>query len=181
VLRYAYGELKPNTFIPRKKRKVSMGGGGADDFDSACGFQGAKRADQILIDIVEKLAKANQPLPPEVDNGKQVSVTCACQGGWSLVAGLDTLLEKCLHFRDEYGTDQLVREYGSKPDRNWGGHCLRGQTAENLEQRQIGVERGLTDPVTAVRPPPVVEDIRQMAVQCKDEICLARGHRAPGA
>ena len=50
------------------------------------------------------------------------------------------------------------------------GDAVVAERVERLEQRQVGVERRLAEPVAAVRPAAVVQDLGQVAVQREDEI-----------
>ena len=59
------------------------------------------------------------------------------------------------------------------------GHRISREAAENLQQREIGVERRLADPVAPVRPAPMVQDVGQVTVQREYEVRLAGTHRTP--
>src|SRR2546422_10801928 len=52
---------------------------------------------------------------------------------------------------------------------------LGGQLLEPLREREVGVQRGLAQPVAAVGPAAVIEDVGQMTVEGEDEL-----HRVPG-
>ena len=86
------------------------------------------------------------------------------------MACLDSLFEKSLHFGDEHRARELIREHGGEADGNGGRYGISRQATQDFQERQIGIESGLTDPVAAVRPAPMVQDVRQMTVQREDEI-----------
>ena len=130
--------------------------------------------------LVEQLAQPDQSLPPEFHQRQQVTVAGRCQRGGRLVAGLDALVEKSLHFGDEDRTGQLIGENRGEADGDRRGHVVRRQAAERFQQRQVGVERRLADPVAAMGPAPMVQHVGQVAVQREDEVRRTGTHRAPG-
>ncbi len=155
-----------------------MSRGRADDLDPSCCFEGSEGSDQVAIDIVEQLPQPDQPVPPEPHQWKEVGFTGGSEGGRRLIAGLDPLIEEGLHLGDEGRVGQLVGEDRRKADGDRRRDGIGCQAAKHLEQRQVGIERGFTEPVAAVRPTAVVQHIGQVAVQGEDEVHRAGAHRA---
>src|SRR2546426_6480638 len=69
----------------------------------------------------------------------------------------------------------LFRSPRREADRQGGRGPLGGQLLEPLQEREIRVQRGLAQPVAAVGPAAVIEDVRQVTVEREDEL-----HRVPG-
>ena len=61
-----------------------------------------------------------------------MAVTGRGQGGRSLVARLDPLVEERLHFGDEDGIGELIGENRRETDGNRGGHRIGCESPENL-------------------------------------------------
>src|SRR6266576_2703420 len=72
-------------------------------------------------------------------------------------------------------SSRVSREHQSESDGHGRGRAFGSQFLEPLQQREIRVERGLAQPVAAVRPAAVVQDVRQVTVEPEDEL-----HRVPG-
>ncbi len=157
-----------------------MGGGGADDLDATGRFELPERADQVMIDTVEQSLQAFESLSPELHQREEVAVTCRCQRRRSLSARLDALLKKSLHFGDKVGAGKLVRENRGKADGHRSRHRIGGQSAQDLEQGEVGVECSFADPVASMGPTPMVQHIWKVTVEREYEIRVPRAHRAPG-
>ena len=77
--------------------------------------------------------------------------------------------------RTNVGLASWLASTGVKPIVTGAGDpTRRSSAAQRLEQRQVGVERRLAEPVAAVRPAPVIEHVRQVAVQREDEVHRGR-------
>ena len=75
---------------------------------------------------------------------------------------------------------ELVREHRREADRHRRARVVGGgrELLQLLEQGEVAIERRFAQPVAAVRPPPVIQHVRQMAVQREDEIHRSRGQPA---
>jgi hypothetical protein len=133
-----------------------------------------------MIDTLEQIVETIQPLSPELYEREQVAVTGRRQRCGSLIARLDALLKKSLHFGDKVGAGELVRENRGKADGDGRRDRVDGQSPQDLQQGKIGVEGCFTDPVASMRPAPMVQDIWEVTVEREDEIRGPRAHRAPG-
>jgi hypothetical protein len=65
-----------------------------------------------------------------------------------------------------------------EPDRDRRGDVPVGELAQPLEQRQVGIDGGFAQPVAAVRPAAVIQDIGQVAVQREDRVHCVPGQAA---
>jgi hypothetical protein len=111
---------------------------------------------------------------PEVHQRKQVPLRGRGEGGGGLVAGEEALGEERLHLPDEYGARELSCEHRGDADGYGCGDALGFEPAQHFDQREVGVERGLTEPVAAMRPAAMVQHVGQVAVQGEYEV-----HRKP--
>src|SRR5207244_3824969 len=79
-----------------------------------------------------------------------------------------------LHLLREGRAGQLIRENRSESNGQRRWRALGGQLLYPLQEGEIGVERGLAQPVAAVGPAAVIEDVREVTVEREDEL-----HRVP--
>ena len=174
VLGAADRELEPDALVAREQREEAVGRGRGDGLDPPALLQRPKRRDDVATEVVKEPAQAGQPLAPELHQRDQMLLAGRGERHPGLVAGHEPLGEERLHLADEGRTHQLIRQDRRDADGERRGHSLGLQGAQLLDQRQVGVERGLAEPVAAVRPAPVVEDLGQVTVQREDEV-----HRRP--
>ena len=171
-------ELEPDALVARQQRQEAVRRGRADDLELPRRFEGAESGHQVAVHRLEQAPQPGEALPPVRHQRQQVRVGRLGERRRRLVTGGEALLEERLHLPDERRTGELVREHGREPDRHGGGRGLVAELSEDLQQRQVGVERRLADPIAAVRPSAVVEDVRQVAVQRQDEVHARSGHGA---
>ena len=167
VLVLAHRELQPDAFVPAEEREVAVRGGGPDDLETTLLLEPAKGGDEICVDSPEQLPQAIESRPPEFHQ--------RAERRRGFVAGSQTLAEELLHLAGEGGARQLVRQHRRESDRHGGRRLLGGQLLEPLQQGEIRVERGLAQPVAAVGPAAVIEDVREVTVERENEL-----HRVPG-
>ena len=175
VLLLAHGELQPDAFVPTEERQVAVRRRGSDDLETTLLLQAAKGGDEICVDSPEQRLQATEPRPPEVHERHERRLAGGPERRRCFVAGGQALGEERLHFAGEGGTRQLVREHRREADRQGGRGPLGGQLLEPLQEREIRVQRRLAQPVAAVGPAAVIEDVRQVTVEREDEL-----HRVPG-
>src|SRR5688500_5409838 len=96
-------------------------------------------------------------------------------------ARLEPLVEVQLELAVKGGTRELVGEHRRESDRDGRRHVGVVERAERLEERQVGVDRRLADPVAAVWPTTVIQHVREMAVEREDEIDAGFAHARSGA
>ena len=160
VLRGADGELQPDALVAREQRQEAVGRGRADDLDPAGRLERAERGDEIAVDGVEQRAEPAAAAPARTPPAAAGALAGLGERRGRLGAGREPLVEERLHLADERRAGELVGEHRREADRHRGRRLLVAEPAERLEQRQVGVERGLADPVASVRPAPVVEHVR---------------------
>src|SRR5213078_5214584 len=148
---------------------------GADDLEATLLLEPAKGGDEICVDSPEQLPQTGEPRPPVVYEWHERPIAGRLQRRGRFVAGGQPLREERLQFAGEGGARKLVRQHRRESDRQRGRRPFGGQLLEPLQEREVGVQRGLAQPVAAVGPAAVIEDVRQMTVEREDEL-----HRVPG-
>src|SRR3989442_15749434 len=83
-------------------------------------------------------------------------------------------LEPALHVRFELTHEGWVRELigedGRDAEGDGGRDALLLERVQRFDQRQVAIERGLTQPHAAVWPAAVMQNVRQVTVEGQDEI-----------
>ena len=113
---------------------------------------------------------AVQPIAPVPRQGDEMFVIGAGDRVRGFTTRDDPLLEVRLQLSRESRRHELVRQNRRKADGHGSGRTFRRELAQRLEQRQVGIDRRFAQPVAAVRPTPMVQDIREVTVQPEDEI-----------
>jgi hypothetical protein len=181
VLRHADGELEPDALVPREERQKPVGGSRAEDLDPAPRLEIAERAHEIGAGGLEQVPKPREPVTPVAHERQEVRLGRGdVERG--LVAGLEPLGDERLELVNEDRAGELVGEHRREADGDGRRDVLVVERAQRLEQRQVGVERGFAEPVAAVRPAPMVEDPREVAMEHQHEVHLGSGQaRGPRA
>jgi hypothetical protein len=86
------------------------------------------------------------------------------------ITRLEPLREEGLQLHSEVGMGELIREDWRDTDGERRPRFVAGQPVEGLDQREVGVDRRFTEPVTAVGPAPVVQHPGEVTVQGEYEI-----------
>jgi hypothetical protein len=173
----AQDQLKPDALFPAQEREKAMGGRRADDLDPSSRFQPPESSHQPPIQPMEEALETEKPLPPEVHHGEEALLPRPGQSCSRLLARVQTALEKAIHFRVEDRTGQLIRQYRcyGKGDRCVDLVLL--QLQENLQKREVAVQRGLAEPVTPLGSAAVIEQVGKVAEESQDEV----HRRSPGS
>ena len=178
VLRRPDRELEPDALVAREQRQEPVRRRRPDDLELARGLEGAERRHEVAVHRLEQPAEPGQALAPVRDQRQEMAVARLGERGRRLVAGGEPLLEEGLHLAHEHRARELVGQDRREADGDGSRGRLVAQLPERLQQGQVGVERRLADPVTAVRPPPMVQHVGQVAVQRQHEVHRGSGHRA---
>ncbi len=177
MLRGSDGKLQPNALVACQQREKAVRGGGADDLEASRGLERAEGADEVTAGLVESAPEPEKPLAPELRERQQPAVTGRAQRGRRFGAGREALVEERLHLLHELGARQLVGQHRRDADRHRRRHGLGAELLQDLEERKVGVERRLAEPVASVRPPPVIEDVGQVTMECENEVRSGTRHR----
>ena len=163
-------ELKPDALVAREQREKAVGRGGGDRLDASAVLQSPERGHDVAADVVEQPMQARQALAPELHQRQEIAFARRVERALGFVAGEEPLAEERLHLADEGRARELIGQHGRDAQGERRGDALGLQRAELLDQRKVGIERGLAEPVTAMGPAAVVEHPGQVTVQGEDEV-----------
>src|SRR6266705_2788105 len=166
----AHRQLQPDAFVAAQERQVAVRRRRSDDLEASLLLEAAERRDQVPVDRPEQRLQAIEARPPEFHERQQGGVAARRQRRRSLVARGQALGEERVHLARERGARQLVREHRRESDRHGRRRAFGGELREPLQQRERGVERGFTQPVAAVRPAAMIEDVREVTVEREYEV-----------
>ncbi len=97
-------------------------------------------------------------------------ITQLLEGGEVSGSRLDLLVQVIFELPAKDFGSQHFRQDRSNPQGNPGAPAFGAQAPEGLEQGDVGFGRGLVEPIHAVGPVAVADDIRQMGMEHKGEI-----------
>ncbi len=92
------------------------------------------------------------------------------EGGQVIGGRLDLLVQVVLELPAKDFGRQHFRQDGGDPQGNPGAAAFGAQAVEGLEQGDVRFGRGLVEPIHAVGPAAVADDVRQMGMEHKGEI-----------
>jgi hypothetical protein len=163
--RGARPELQVDRLIAREQRQVAVRCRARDDLDVAGPLKVGERPGDIAADPAVHLPHALEELLPEVREAYDL-----------LLAGTDEVLARFdagppgsvvvkRKFLLKFGRGKLFGQHRRQVDRPFGRDPVGDQTVGRLEQGQVTLEGGLTEPVAAVGPAAVIDDHWEMRVE----------------
>ena len=182
MLLAAHHKLQSDAFVAGEERQVAVRGRRSDDLEAAPLLEAPEGGDQVRVDRPEQRLQAVEPRLPERDQRHDARLAGRGQLRRGLVAGGKALGEEGVHLAREGRARQLVRQHRRESDCHRRRGSLGGELLEPLQEREIRVQRGLAQPVAAVRPAPVIQDVGEMTMEGEDEVhhssASARRYRA---
>ncbi len=157
--------------VPPQQGQIPVGGSGGDDFQDSRVHQSPAGPQQVLAEV---LAEGPAQLPvvglPPLGQGGEVVVPQPLEGIQIIPGRLDLVIQVFLKLFLEGGRSQHLRQDGGDPQGDPGSQALLLQAVEDLEQRDVGLGRRFVEPVHAVGPTAVADDVGQMGMEHKGEI-----------
>ena len=98
------------------------------------------------------------------------------EGGQVIPGRLDLVVQVVLELLAKDLGGQHFRQDGGDPQGNPGAAAFGAQAVEGLEQGDVGFGRGLVEPIHAVGPAAVADDVREMGMEHKGEISQGFSH-----
>jgi hypothetical protein len=163
-------ELELDALVAREQRQKPVRRRGPDDLDPATRLEVAEYGNDVAVDRPEERAQAREALAPVVDERNEMRVAGLLERRRRFVAVVEALLEVQLELSAKRVARQLIREHGREPDGHGRGDAFRIERPERLDEREIRIDRRLGDPVAAVRPASVIQDVREVAMEREDEV-----------
>ena len=141
-----------------------------DELEPAFLLELPECADEVAAERVVELEETREPLAPVFDDRKQMRIVSVAHLALGFVARFESLLEELAQLALEHRARELIRENRRDAERDRRGDFLFRERLKRIDQRQVRVYRRLRDPVAAVWPATVIQDVWKMAVQREYEI-----------
>ena len=143
-----------------------MGGSGADDLQAGLLLQLSKSPEDVPVDFLEESLESKEPVSPVVHQGQEFLVPCLNPGKPALRrrpsdaglknASISSLNPSLTSWFARTGVIPRVR--GVDPL-----SLLEGP--KGLEERQVGIQRRLTEPIASMGPTAMIQDVGEVAVE----------------
>ena len=163
--------------VPAQQGQIAVGGGGGDDFEDPGVHQPPEGPDQILAKI---LAEGPLHFPvagfPHLGHGGEMLISQLLEGGQVILGRLDLFVQVVLELLAKDVGGQHLRQNGGDSQGNPGFEAFGAQAVEGLEQGDVRFGRGLVEPIHAVGPAAVADDVREMGMEHKGEISQGFSH-----
>ncbi len=156
----AGANLCANALVGAQQRHVAVGGGAGDDLDQAGVVEVAKAFDDVAAEGSEIVEGGGEEAAPEAGGLGEVEVAGLDEVGLVFPRGDDLASEIFGELGDEVGMAELLEQNRREVDDEVGGDSVSLEVGEDAEQRKVGLCGGLVQPLDAVRPRAVVDDVR---------------------
>lgn len=162
-------DLRAEAFIGTEQRHVAVCGGAGDDLENAAVGEGAEAGSDVAVQCFELLEGIGEEALPEA-RGLGVDVLAdGEEEGLVFAGGGDFAVE----IAGEFGTEDRVRELLEKDGREieiaveWDVVFI--EAIECAQQREVGFGGCFEEPLDAMWPAAVVDDVGQMRVERNGE------------
>ena len=167
-------ELEVDRLVAAEEREVAVGRGTGDHLDVAAALELGEGAGDVAADPAMHLPHALVELFPKRREPHDLLVPAGLEVCTRFHTGAPNVLVVKREFLLKLRRGELLRQDRREVDRPLGRDAVGDEAVGRLEQREVALERGLAEPVAAVRPPAVIQHHREVGVQDQRE---GRAHR----
>jgi hypothetical protein len=162
-------DLGAQALIRAEQRHIPVSRSRGDHLDHARVVEVAKAADDIAVERLEVIQRGGEETAPET--GSLGKVPIARLDEVSLIfPGSDDLPSQVFReLGNEIWMGKLFQQDGGEADIEVRRNAIALQTAEDTEQGQVGFGGCFVQPLNAVGPSAVIDDVRQMRMQSESE------------
>ena len=162
-------DLGADGFVGAEEGHVAVGGSAGDDVDEADLVEVAEAADDVAVEGVEVVEGLGEEAVPEAGGLGEVMVAGLGEEGLVFAGGGDLAGEVAGELGDEDGVGELLEQDGGEIEVAVEADAVALEVGEHAEEREVGFGGGFVEPLDAVRPGAVVDDVGQVRVQSEGE------------
>jgi len=158
-------DLGAKAFVGAEQRHVAVSCAAGDDLDQTEVVEVAEAGDDVAVEVVELVEGFGEEALPEARGFGEVIFAGAFEEGFVFAGGVDLALDVARELGEEDGVGELLEEDGREIEVAVEGDAIAFEVAEDAEEREIGFCGGFEEPLHAVGPGAVVDDVGKMGVQ----------------
>ena len=162
-------DLGADTFVGAEKGHVAVGGAAGDDVDQADVVEVAEAGDDVVVEVIEVFEGLREEAMPEAGGLGEVGFAGLDEEGLVFAGGDDLAVEVVGEFGDEDGMRELLEKDGGEIEVAVETDLVALEIFEDAEEREVGFGGGFVEPLHAMRPGAVIDDVGQMRVQGEGE------------
>ncbi len=162
-------DLGADGFVGAEERHVAVGGSAGDDVDEADVVEVAEAGDDVVVEVIEVFEGLREEAVPEAGGLGEVSFAGLDEEGLVFAGGDDLAVEVVGELGDEDGVGELLEKDGREIEVAVEADAVALEVFEDAEEREIGFGGGFVEPLHAVRPGAVIDDVGQVRVQGEGE------------
>jgi hypothetical protein len=136
-----------------------------DDVDQARVVEVAEAFDDVLAESVEVVEGLGEEAVPEAGGLGVVGLAGLGKEGLVFAGGHHLAAEILGELREEDRVGELLEQDGRKVEIAVQADAVTFQIPKGAQKREIGLCSGLVEPLHAMRPGAVIDDVGQMRVQ----------------
>ena len=170
--------LGTDALVGAEQGHVAVGCAAGDDLDEALVVEVAEALDDVAVERLEVADGIGETLAPEAGGLGVAGFAHRGEVGFIFAGGDDLALDVLGELGFEDGMGKLFEQDGRQVEVAVEGDAVALEIAEDAEQRQVGLGGSFMEPLNAMWPGSVVDDVRQVGVQ--GEIEKTSGLRCGG-
>jgi hypothetical protein len=163
-------DLGADALVGAEQRHVAVGGAAGEDLDHAGVVEVTEAADDVSTDGVEVVERGGEEAAPHARGLGEVHVSGLDEVGFVLAGGDYFAREIAGKFGEEEWVGELLHQDGREIDIEVGGNAVALQAGEHAQQGEIGFGRDLVQPLNAMGPGAVVDDVGQVGVEGQRQV-----------
>ena len=157
--------LGADTLVGAEQRHVAVGRAAGEDFDHAVVVEVAESLDDVAAEGVEIVQRGGEEAPPEARGLGEVEIAGLDEIGLVFAGGDDFASEVPGELGDEDWMGELFQQDGRQIEVEVGGDTVAFEVAEHAQQGKVGFGSCFEQPLDAMRPGAVVDDVGEVGVQ----------------
>ena len=169
VSRDGCADLGTDALIGAKERHVAVGGSTGDDVDEAGVVEVTEGLNNILIEGVEVFEGLREKMLPETGGFSEMVFSCLTEERLVFASGDNFAVEVVGKLGEEDGVGELFEQDGREIEIAVEADVVALKIFEDAQEGKVGLGRSLEEPLDAVRPSAMVNDVRQVCVQGEGE------------
>lgn len=167
VCRNCSADLGANALVSAEQRHVPVSRPAGDDLNKTSIVEVAEAGGNITVESPEVFQRLREKAMPEARRFCEVGFAGLDEESLVFTSCDDLAVQVIREFRDEDGVGQLLQQHWRKIEIAMKADVIAFKTPQNPQQREVRFSRSLVKPFHAVRPGAMVDDVRQMSVQCE--------------
>ena len=162
-------DLGADALVGAEQGQVAVGGAAGDDVDEAKVVEVAEAFDDVAVEGFEVVEGVGEVLVPETGELGVVELADGEEVGFVFAGGDDLALDVVGEVSLEDGVGELLEKDGGEVQIAMQSDSVALEIGEDSEKREVGFSGCLVEPLDAMGPGSVIDDVGEMSVEGEGE------------